>query len=162
MDVSPKGDPAGFVRVLDESTIAIPDRPGNRRADTFRNVLQRPRVGLLFLIPGRPETLRVSGAAMVVRDAWLRDQMAIAGALTALFMVYRLRRVLPPTSTVIRTLLVAGAAWLAAALWPASELWVVAKLALIALGIVAGCALLGEFSAKEIAWGRAILRRTNN
>src|SRR5690349_9911459 len=49
LDVSPKGDPAGFVRVLDDTTLAIPDRPGNRRADTFRNVLQNPRVGLLFL-----------------------------------------------------------------------------------------------------------------
>ena len=52
MDVSPKGDPAGFVQVLDERTLAIPDRPGNQRADTFTNVLQNPRVGLLFLIPG--------------------------------------------------------------------------------------------------------------
>jgi len=58
LDVSPKGDPAGFVQVLDEATLAIPDRPGNRRADTFGNVLQNPRVGLLFMIPGRQETLR--------------------------------------------------------------------------------------------------------
>ena len=68
MDVSPKGDPPGFVLVLDDHTLAIPDRPGNRRADTFRNVLQNPRVGLLFLLPGKGETLRVSGRAAVVRD----------------------------------------------------------------------------------------------
>ena len=79
MDVSPKGDPAGFVRVLDESTLAIPDRLGNRRADTFVNVLQQPKVGLLFLIPGRPDTLRVNGAATIVRDQWLRDRMAMGG-----------------------------------------------------------------------------------
>jgi uncharacterized protein len=79
MDVSPKGDPPGFVRVLDERTLAIPDRPGNRRADTFRNLLQNPHVGLLFLIPGKQETLRVSGRARIVRDRWIRESMAVAG-----------------------------------------------------------------------------------
>lgn len=59
MDVSPKSDPGGFVRVLDDSTLAIPDRLGNRRADTFRNLLQNSHVGLLFLIPGKSETLRI-------------------------------------------------------------------------------------------------------
>src|SRR5687768_11036278 len=61
LDVSPKGDPAGFVRVLDNRTLVIPDRPGNRRADTFGNVLQNPNVALLFLVPGQRETLRVAG-----------------------------------------------------------------------------------------------------
>lgn len=79
MDVSPKGDPTGFVRVLDAFTLAIPDRPGNRRTDTFMNVLQQPKIGLLFLIPTRSDTLRVNGTAMIVRDRWLRDQMAIGG-----------------------------------------------------------------------------------
>lgn len=79
MDVSPKGDPAGFVRALDEFTLAIPDRPGNRRADTIRNLLQQPHVGLLFLIPGRPDTLRENGSALIVRDQWLRDKMAVGG-----------------------------------------------------------------------------------
>lgn len=79
MDLSPKGDPAGFVQVLDDKTLAIPDRPGNRRADTLRNILQNPKVGLLFLIPGKQETLRVSGRAMIVRDLWLRERMAIKG-----------------------------------------------------------------------------------
>jgi len=79
MDVSPKGDPAGFVRVLDDSTLAIPDRLGNRRADTFRNLLQNPHVGLLFLIPGKSETLRIGGTAVIVRDQWLRDEMAMSG-----------------------------------------------------------------------------------
>jgi hypothetical protein len=77
VDVSPKGDPAGFVRVLDETTLAIPDRLGNRRADTFRNVLVNAGVGVLFMIPGKQETLRVSGTAVIVRDRWLRDEMAM-------------------------------------------------------------------------------------
>ena len=79
LDVSPKGDPAGFVQVLDEATLAIPDRPGNRRADTFGIVLQNPRVGLLFMIPGRQETLRVNGRALIVRDRALREKMAVNG-----------------------------------------------------------------------------------
>jgi PPOX class probable FMN-dependent enzyme len=87
MDVSPKGDPAGFVQVLDERTLAIPDRPGNQRADTFINVLQNPRVGLLFLIPGKQETLRVNGRAVIVRDLALRERMAVRGKLPQLALV---------------------------------------------------------------------------
>jgi len=79
VDVSPKGDPAGFVQVIDDETLAIPDRPGNRRADTFTNVLQNPRVGLIFLIPGKLETLRVNGRAHIVRDRALRERMAVRG-----------------------------------------------------------------------------------
>lgn len=89
IDVSPKGDPPGFVQVLDEKTLAIPDRPGNRRADSLSNILQRPRVGLLFLIPGKRETLRVSGRAQIVRDVWLRDQMAVKGKVPALAIAVR-------------------------------------------------------------------------
>jgi PPOX class probable FMN-dependent enzyme len=79
MDVSPKGDPPGFVRVLDDRTLAIPDRPGNRRIDTYRNLLQTGNVGLLFLIPGKQETLRVNGRATIVRDTPLRESMAVNG-----------------------------------------------------------------------------------
>jgi PPOX class probable FMN-dependent enzyme len=79
MDISPKGDPAGFVQVLDERTLAIPDRPGNRRGDTFRNILQNPKVGLFFFVPGKQETFRVSGIAQIVRDAWLRQRMQMKG-----------------------------------------------------------------------------------
>lgn len=79
IDVSPKGDPAGFVRVLDETTLAIPDRLGNRRLDTFRNILSNPNVGLIFLIPGITYTLRISGKAMIVRDLDLRQSMAMNG-----------------------------------------------------------------------------------
>jgi len=77
LDISPKGDPAGFVEVLDEHTLAIPDRLGNRRLDTFRNVLLNPNVALIFVIPGITYTLRVSGKAIIVRDAELRARMAV-------------------------------------------------------------------------------------
>lgn len=87
MDISPKGDPAGFVQVLDERTLAIPDRPGNRRADTFRNILQNPKVGLFFFIPGKQDTFRVSGRAIVVRDLWLRERMALQGKIPAFAIV---------------------------------------------------------------------------
>ncbi|WP_426560888.1 pyridoxamine 5'-phosphate oxidase family protein [Angustibacter sp. McL0619] len=73
-DVSPKGDPAGLALVLDATTIAIPERPGNRRVDGYRNVLSNPHVGLLFVIPGRGDTLRVNGRARLVSDApWFDD-----------------------------------------------------------------------------------------
>ncbi|WP_330227982.1 pyridoxamine 5'-phosphate oxidase family protein [Nocardia sp. NBC_00508] len=78
-DASPKGDPAGFVRVLDDTTLAIPERPGNRRADGYLNILANPHVGLLFLIPGRRETLRINGRARLVRDATYFDDMVVRG-----------------------------------------------------------------------------------
>src|SRR5262249_34120420 len=87
VDVSPKGDPPGFVQVLDDTTLAIPDRPGNRRADTFTNVLQNPGVGLIFLIPGKLETLRVNGRAKIVRDEALRSRMAVCGKAPELALV---------------------------------------------------------------------------
>ncbi|MFG1810178.1 pyridoxamine 5'-phosphate oxidase family protein [Streptomyces sp. NPDC049040] len=78
-DVSPKGDPAGFTLVLDERTIAIPDRPGNRRADGFHNILANPHVGLIFLVPGRGDTLRINGRARLVSDADFFDRMTVKG-----------------------------------------------------------------------------------
>ena len=78
-DVSPKGDAPGFVRVLDDRHLAIPDRPGNKRLDGMRNILENPHVGLIFLIPGRRETLRVNGRARVVRDEALLQRMAVHG-----------------------------------------------------------------------------------
>lgn len=79
VDVSPKGDPSGFVQVIDETTIAIPERPGNKRVDGYLNVLQRPQVGTLFVIPGRGDTLRINGRATVLADADYFDAMSIAG-----------------------------------------------------------------------------------
>lgn len=87
MDASPKGDSPGFVRVLDDETLGIPDRPGNRRADTFTNVLRNPGVGLLFLIPGKLETLRVNGRARIVHDGALRESMAVDGKVPQLVLV---------------------------------------------------------------------------
>lgn len=78
-DVSPKGDPAGFVRVLDDTHLVIPDRPGNKRLDGMRNILANPHVGLLFLVPARGETLRVNGRACITRDADLLARMAVDG-----------------------------------------------------------------------------------
>jgi PPOX class probable FMN-dependent enzyme len=76
LDLSPKGDPAGFVAVLDAHTLAIPDRPGNNRVDSFENLLAHPEVGLLFLIPDVADTLRVSGTGRIVRDTVLSEQIA--------------------------------------------------------------------------------------
>jgi PPOX class probable FMN-dependent enzyme len=78
-DVSPKGDPAGFTYVIDDQTIAIPDRPGNRRADGFLNILANPHIGLIYLIPGRSETLRINGRARLVREAPFFDDMIVKG-----------------------------------------------------------------------------------
>jgi uncharacterized protein len=71
-----KAIPPGFVKVLDDRTLAIPDRLGNRRLDTFQNVLANPDVGLIFIIPGVTYTLRVSGKAIIVRDLALRESLA--------------------------------------------------------------------------------------
>lgn len=76
-DLSPKGDPAGFVSILDDQTLVIPDRPGNRRADSFFNILKNPNVGLLFMIPGKKESLRVAGKAQIIRDKDILSTMAI-------------------------------------------------------------------------------------
>jgi PPOX class probable FMN-dependent enzyme len=78
-DVSPKGDAPGFVHVLDDHHLVIPDRPGNKRLDGMRNILENPHVGLIFLVPGRGETLRVNGRAAIVRDAELLARMEVMG-----------------------------------------------------------------------------------
>ncbi|MEL7178849.1 MAG: pyridoxamine 5'-phosphate oxidase family protein [Pseudomonadota bacterium] len=79
LDVSPKGDPPGFVKVVDKKTLAIPDRPGNHRFDSFQNILQTGRIGLIFFVPNRNEVVRVNGSAQIVRDPPLRETMAIQG-----------------------------------------------------------------------------------
>ena len=87
VDLSPKGDRVGFVRRLDDATLAIPDRRGNRRVDAFRNVLLSPGIGLIFLIPGQRETLRVTGRAIIVRDENIRSAMADRGRVPDLAMI---------------------------------------------------------------------------
>lgn len=78
-DVTPKGDRPGFAAILDDRTVAIPDRPGNNRLDTLENIIRNPSVGLLFLIPGMNETLRVNGDARITVDGGLRERLAVDG-----------------------------------------------------------------------------------
>ncbi|WP_406038652.1 pyridoxamine 5'-phosphate oxidase family protein [Micromonospora sp. NBC_00898] len=92
-DVSPKGDPPGFTLVLDETTIAIPERPGNRRADGYRNILDNPHVGLVYLIPGRTDTLRINGRARLVRDAPFFDDMVVKGHRPVLAVVVEIEQI---------------------------------------------------------------------
>lgn len=94
LDTSPKGDPAGqLVHVLDDTTLAIAERPGNKRVDGYRNVLANPHVGLLFLIPGRDDTLRVNGRAHLVSDASWFDAMAVKGSRPILGLVVEVEEV---------------------------------------------------------------------
>ena len=83
-DVSPKGDPAGFVRVIDDTHLVVPDRPGNKRLDGLRNILANPHVALLFLVPERGETLRVNGRACITRDPALLELCVAQGKAPAL------------------------------------------------------------------------------
>ncbi|GAA0476884.1 phosphohydrolase [Paractinoplanes deccanensis] len=93
LDVSPKGDPPGFALVLDPVTIAIPERSGNRRADGFHNIVDNPHVGLLFLVPGRGDTLRINGKAHLVRDEHLFDRMVVHGHRPVLALVVEIEEV---------------------------------------------------------------------
>jgi PPOX class probable FMN-dependent enzyme len=94
LDASPKGDPAGrLVHVLDETTVALAERPGNRRVDGYRNVLANPHVGLIFLIPGRDDTLRVNGRARLVSDAPWFDEVAVRGRRPVLGLVVEVEEV---------------------------------------------------------------------
>lgn len=83
-DVSPRGDPAGFVRILDDVTLLIPERPGNRIADSLRNILENPRVGLIFIVPGVTETFRVNGRATLTTDRALLEPCAVEGKIPKL------------------------------------------------------------------------------
>lgn len=87
LDCSPRGDPAGFVRVLDERTLLLPDRRGNNRLDTLRNLVVDPRIGLLFLVPGVDVTLRVNGMAEISTDDELRAGFAMGDKLPATVIV---------------------------------------------------------------------------
>jgi uncharacterized protein len=78
-DVSPRGDPAGFVRILDDRTLLMPERPGNRLADSLRNLLANPHIGLLFVVPGCTDTFRVNGRALITTDAALLAPCAVEG-----------------------------------------------------------------------------------
>ena len=93
-DASPKGDPAGhLIHVLDSRTIVIAERPGNKRADGYLNVLANPHVGIISLIPGRNDTLRINGRARLVRDAPFFDDLAVRGQRPVLAMVVEIDEV---------------------------------------------------------------------
>lgn len=93
-DVSPKGDPAGqLAHVIDDQTIAVAERPGNRRVDGYRNILSNPHVGLIFLIPGRGDTLRINGRARLVSDAEFFDELVVKGHRPVLALVVEIDEV---------------------------------------------------------------------
>lgn len=92
-DVSPRGDAPGFVLVLDETTIVIPDRPGNRRIDSFQNILENPHVGMLFIVPGVEETLRLNGRATLVRDPEILKRLQAMGKTPALAIAVEVQEV---------------------------------------------------------------------
>jgi PPOX class probable FMN-dependent enzyme len=111
-DASPKGDPAGqLVRVLDDRTIAIAERPGNRRADGYRNILGNPHVGMIFVIPGRGDTLRINGRARLVRDAPFFDEMIVKGHRPLLAVVVEIDEVFHHCSAFLRSGLWDAATW---------------------------------------------------
>ena len=93
-DVSPKGDPIGFVKILDDKHLAIPDRPGNRRADTFQNIIENPYLSIIFIIPGKGETLRVTGEVRIVRDEPLRNSMAVNGKAPKFAIVMHIEKII--------------------------------------------------------------------
>ncbi|MBP2242426.1 PPOX class probable FMN-dependent enzyme [Cytobacillus eiseniae] len=78
-DTSPRGDESGFIHIIDEHHFVIPERPGNKRMDSLRNILANPHIGLLFVIPGLEETLRINGTAKIIRDASILEEMTSHG-----------------------------------------------------------------------------------
>ena len=92
-DVSPRGDPAGFVKILDQYTLAIPDRPGNNRLDSLVNIIANPSVGLLFIIPGFNDTMRVNGQASLVSDPEILESMSVNGRIPKLAIVVKVSEV---------------------------------------------------------------------
>ncbi|MBN8650026.1 MAG: pyridoxamine 5'-phosphate oxidase family protein [Cytophagales bacterium] len=91
LDVSPKGDPAGFVKILSATQLAIPERPGNKKADTLTNIIQNPHVGLIFLIPGVNETLRVNGEAKIVTDQKVLELLSCNGKPPAIAIIVNVK-----------------------------------------------------------------------
>ncbi len=92
-DVSPRGDPVGFVEILDQHTLAIPDRPGNNRLDSLVNILSNPSVGLLFIIPGFDDTLRINGQASLVTDPEILERLSVKDRIPKLAIVVKVSEV---------------------------------------------------------------------
>ncbi|WP_433404055.1 MSMEG_1061 family FMN-dependent PPOX-type flavoprotein [Streptomyces sp. CA-146814] len=101
-DVTPRGDGPGFTHVLDPGTLALPDRPGNRRADSFHNILSNPHVGLLYLIPGAMDVLRVNGRARILTDAPFFDAMTLKGQRPKLALVVEIDEIFRHCSNALR------------------------------------------------------------
>jgi hypothetical protein len=93
LDVSPRGDPCGFVHVLSDNLIAIPDRPGNKRVDTFHNILKDPRASVIFFVPGKMETLRIRGTAQICADPKLLASMTVQARSPKLALLIKVQTV---------------------------------------------------------------------
>ncbi|MEI4472460.1 MSMEG_1061 family FMN-dependent PPOX-type flavoprotein [Frigidibacter sp. MR17.24] len=127
IDVSPKGDPAGFVEVFDERTLIIPDRLGNHRVDGFHNLLEDPSVAVLFIIPGHGDTLRVAGKARIVRDAAISRRHAVNGKEPLRALIVEVEEAFMHCSkSMIRSRLWQPAYWLERKSAPTLADWVVA------------------------------------
>jgi len=90
-DVSPRGDPPGFVKILDEKTLALPDRPGNNRLDSLSNIISNPAIGLLFIVPGFDDTLRVNGNAFLTHEPELLSSLAVNGRTPTLAIIVEVK-----------------------------------------------------------------------
>lgn len=101
-DTSPRGDAPGFVHVLDARTVVLPDRPGNRRSDSFRNILGNPHVGLLHLVPGSADILRINGRARILTDAPFFDAMTVKGQRPRLALVVEIDEIFRHCSQSLR------------------------------------------------------------
>jgi len=127
IDVSPKGDPAGFVEVYDDKTLIIPDRLGNHRVDGFQNILQDPNVAILFIVPGHGDTLRIAGKARIVKDRAISERLAVHGKAPLLAMVVEVQEAFMHCSkSLIRSRLWQPDTWPARKSAPTLADWVVA------------------------------------
>ncbi|UYV36121.1 pyridoxamine 5'-phosphate oxidase family protein [Rhodobacteraceae bacterium D3-12] len=127
IDVSPKGDPQGFVEVYDDKTLIIPDRLGNHRVDGFQNLLEDPNIALLFIVPGHGDTLRVAGKAKIVRDAAISKRHAIKGREPLLALVIEVEEAFMHCSkSLIRSRLWQPEQWPARKSAPTLADWVIA------------------------------------
>lgn len=126
IDVSPKGDPAGFVEVYDEKTLIIPDRLGNHRVDGFLNLLEDPNIAILFVVPGHGDTLRIAGKARIVKDSAISERHAIKGRAPLLALVVDVEEVFMHCSkSLIRSRLWQPDHWPARKTAPTLAEWVI-------------------------------------
>ncbi len=136
LDCSPRGDPRGFVRIHDDATLMIPDRRGNNRVDSLRNIVRDPRIALLFLIPGVGETMRVNGLAHLSADLALRESFAMDGKVPALVIVVKVQEIY----TQCQKALVRSKLW-----DPATQ---IARSELPSVGTMLQAISMGEFDGK--------------